>query len=1066
MSDMTDSSSSGSRVAEDMPDVSDVDDVVDAIEMCEAHDVPYDGLEDVQEFIARLRLHFLKMKHPESRKVQTEKSMQLASKDDERRRQKLVSVIRDMRSIIHRQSEDLERTRDSILVQGLLKTEGTSEDLSEDCKTHIQALKKGECVFLVAGETSAGKSSVLNLLFGEEILPVHNNSSTSTITVIRYHPEKHVRIVYKQDIPDAVFELDKEGLEKLHAVAFMKSASEREHHNIQQVQVFLPLPLLQSGLVLVDTPGIGENEFLEKELTNFIHDHTIMGFMYIIKTDNAGGVQEDRLLGLLKIVLEMQRSMDPARKKLVQFDPKSALFVCNRVDLVDNKELEQVKQNAIDKLNECWPGFDKSQVVFFSTAKAHRDVNADEDYINDNYKELLDALKNMFISSLERRIKQTYRWIENVLKRIIHHLRTVVKRLDLSDMDLRFKSETARAKLSSLKQKSDVVFDNLKATLDEECSVIRRELKEFLDSEYCRNKLLRGWNSGDLPSVDGGLGEWDWIRVKLHEAFYDKLIACVMEWDKNERRIDKIEEELSCEIKAELMFLEDELKIVENEIQGDTNGHDDMESLTRSRSRKSLPNLVKGKYLIKLTEPKMPPKLAGRIIRELLTPMKNKFRVNEYKRNPLAVAEKLATKTYNEILQRSNVLMHLAEFLLQRPHMYIEAVDRRIPDMIRANEMLVNKLEKQANEERGHIKDYEEMMTSTESLKRSLMEYGEGYIFVDDFSRGELQIQQFSNEQGLGSVSVAFNVTDFIRGSRGDLSSCRRRDIRGLWTVVYGGSLNRSENQRPVAIKVYLPSSGVAFTYKEVAKLRCLTWQSTNIAEFLGIHNAEAGTPAFVFGGDLKSVKKSLCGFCNKREAVPEILEGTARGLEYLHNKGMVHMELTQDTVTLDETGTVRLTGSCLPRLAKLPFDKDNTEAGNFVYLAPEVLLGQTYESSADVYSFGLLILELAQADIPVAFKNQRSSTLSDFIGSVDPEEMLDLENAVEIFTVKTRALIINSLQTEKTDRPAMSEVTEYTGYIRAETDALARIPTRRSRGPIRATSRSSVKQAEEVSRI
>ena len=58
---------------------------------------------------------------------------------------------------------------------------------------------------------------------------------------------------------------------------------------------FCYLILLQSGLVFVDTPGIGENEFLESELMNFIHDNVILGFIYIIKTDNAGGVQEDRV---------------------------------------------------------------------------------------------------------------------------------------------------------------------------------------------------------------------------------------------------------------------------------------------------------------------------------------------------------------------------------------------------------------------------------------------------------------------------------------------------------------------------------------------------------------------------------------------------------------------------------------------------------------------------------------------------------------------------------------------------------------------------------------------------
>jgi len=60
--------------------------------------------------------------------------------------------------------------------------------------------------------------------------------------------------------------------------------------------------LFQSGLVLVDTPGVGENEFLEAELTTFISGHDILGFIYIIKTDNAGGVQEDRVRLLFALI--------------------------------------------------------------------------------------------------------------------------------------------------------------------------------------------------------------------------------------------------------------------------------------------------------------------------------------------------------------------------------------------------------------------------------------------------------------------------------------------------------------------------------------------------------------------------------------------------------------------------------------------------------------------------------------------------------------------------------------------------------------------------------------------
>ena len=51
-----------------LPNVDKLDDVIEAIDVCEEYHVPYDGLEDVEDFIERIRLHFLKMSKRESRK--------------------------------------------------------------------------------------------------------------------------------------------------------------------------------------------------------------------------------------------------------------------------------------------------------------------------------------------------------------------------------------------------------------------------------------------------------------------------------------------------------------------------------------------------------------------------------------------------------------------------------------------------------------------------------------------------------------------------------------------------------------------------------------------------------------------------------------------------------------------------------------------------------------------------------------------------------------------------------------------------------------------------------------
>lgn len=76
-----------------------------------------------------------------------------AGKDDANKRQKLKSVLTDLIKIIqtHKASTAAQR-RGSIMVEGLLKTEGTSDDLEMDCRKRAEQIDQGECLILVAGK--------------------------------------------------------------------------------------------------------------------------------------------------------------------------------------------------------------------------------------------------------------------------------------------------------------------------------------------------------------------------------------------------------------------------------------------------------------------------------------------------------------------------------------------------------------------------------------------------------------------------------------------------------------------------------------------------------------------------------------------------------------------------------------------------------------------------------------------------------------------------------------------------------------------------------------------------
>ena len=424
------------------------------------------------------------------------------------------------------------------------------------------------------------------------------------------------------------------------------------------------------------------------------------------------------------------------------------------------------------------------------------------------------------------------RWLENILKRVIHYLKSVVKRLDYSDMELREKSDSARTKLDNLKKKSEVVINSLEEEINSKAKDLCTTLREYVSQPTVKAKLTTGWKLGDIPSQDMGLGNWDWIKLKIYEAFYDKMSTCISEWDSDKEVIDTIETDMSLEIKMELNLLKDELSKIEKEMQDDSsNDSSDMGSrgsLRRSRklstvSIATLSPLRRSKEI--LGQPKLPIKLAGRFfnpVRTFITHIRTKSKLENFKRDPVKTAEEKATEIYNELLSQPDAdglgFQPFVDCLLERPREYISILDRKIPHFILSNQMLLNLFQQSLKEGRENQKEYEQMMTDVENLRQVLNEYGEGYIFVNDFLKNEIQIQR-TNAEG-EAVSIAFNIIDFLESDSMVAEAVRKRDVHGLWTVTYSGTLVRNDIEMPIGIRCYLPSSKVTSTFKEVAKLR------------------------------------------------------------------------------------------------------------------------------------------------------------------------------------------------------------------------------------------------------
>jgi GTPase SAR1 family protein len=164
-------------------------------------------------------------------------------------------------------------------LSGKLELEREIEDLATISKN----LSQGVFRLLVLGDMKRGKSTFLNALIGENLLPSDVNPCTALLTILTYGPEKQVTVHFTDDKPP----------ERLDFVTFKTryTINPEEAKNFEQQQrlafpdvshaiVEYPLPLLQKGIEIVDSPGLNDTEARNELSLSYINNcHAVLFVM-------------------------------------------------------------------------------------------------------------------------------------------------------------------------------------------------------------------------------------------------------------------------------------------------------------------------------------------------------------------------------------------------------------------------------------------------------------------------------------------------------------------------------------------------------------------------------------------------------------------------------------------------------------------------------------------------------------------------------------------------------------------------------------------------------------------
>jgi len=128
------------------------------------------------------------------------------------------------------------------------------EDLGQRLGAVRRTLDDPGIHVVVAGEFKKGKSSLVNALVGAAVCPVDDDTATSVPTYIRYGEQVVAHVIHAEEPvrrePIAIEDIRRHVTqENVPGAAYNTS--------IAGVEVRLPRTMLASGLVIVDTPGVG-----------------------------------------------------------------------------------------------------------------------------------------------------------------------------------------------------------------------------------------------------------------------------------------------------------------------------------------------------------------------------------------------------------------------------------------------------------------------------------------------------------------------------------------------------------------------------------------------------------------------------------------------------------------------------------------------------------------------------------------------------------------------------------------------------------------------------------------
>jgi len=332
---------------------------------------------------------------------------------------------------------------------------------------------------LVVGEFKRGKSTFINALLGEEVLPSHAKPCTAIINEIKWGKTPRSLLHFKQK-KDGNFHSPKEiPVNKTEDYVVIQDVADHSQSinetPYEKVEIYWNLEFCRNGVEIIDSPGLNENQIRQKVTIDYLS--TVDAILFVLSCE----------------ALASESEIDVIKNTLRRAGHEDIFFICNRFDAIRKRERKELKQYGINKLAPFTNKGDKR--IFFISALDALDgrLEDDEEAVEQsNIIPLEEELQDFLINDrgrvkLLRPAIELRRSIQEA-RRVIPERRTLLK-TDIDVLDKRYTE--AQQPLKQLQQQREQIIQRIDNFLED----IKREVKGEAQSFYTElaNKKISEW---------------------------------------------------------------------------------------------------------------------------------------------------------------------------------------------------------------------------------------------------------------------------------------------------------------------------------------------------------------------------------------------------------------------------------------------------------------------------------------------------------------------------------------------------------------------------------------------